>query len=621
MKIRSRILLFFLVTIGVMISFTTQKGESGNSMSAINTMKTDTAIFNLWLKVDSFDLSILPPSSGVQFYRDGIVFLSSSKFENKTIDNHISFGNNDAQYAVLKDTILENQQVFSPSVSFPYPCEALTFSSDYNKMYFTRYSKDQGVEKIYEAKYSSGEGNQGHWSLDENPVSFCSDKSIYTHPALSADGKLMIFASNRPGSIGGMDLFVTQFEGGSWSEPKNLGNAINSRANEMYPYLDKENNLFYSSDGLLGYGGYDIFVCKFKGNTWETPMNISNPVNTSFDDVAFTMDRKNGESAFYTVKEKSGKRSVKLLKVTMTGTSGPDKMTNLSQFFTNPEARNVVMIVTEPAVEATDRRVATDRSRGKDDNIVYRIQILTSFNPKTRQLINLEGKDYIIYEYLYSGAYRLCVGEFSAIAPAIELRNKFIQNDYTSATVVVFRNNVRSFDPDLLEEAAISAPVAPAEKPKAVVPAPVVQVKEEPKKEVPVTETRKPEPVRQPVKEPVTTKTEPSKTTPPVTETKPVEAVKTTTQPAAKKTDVVVYRVQFASNTAKKGSYSISIGGKNYNTWEYQYSGAYRSTVGEFKTLAEATAFQKIVRTSGYPQAFVIVFKNDVRSTDPALFK
>lgn len=83
----------------------------------------------------------------------------------------------------------------------------------------------------------------------------------------------------------------------------------------------------------------------------------------------------------------------------------------------------------------------------------------------------------------------------------------------------------------------------------------------------------------------------------------------------------VVYRVQFASNTVKKGSYSVAVGGKNYNTWEYQYSGAYRSTVGEFKTLAEATAFQKIVRQSGYPQAFVVAFKNNVRSTDPALFK
>jgi hypothetical protein len=90
-------------------------------------------------------------------------------------------------------------------------------------------------------------------------------------------------------------------------------------------------------------------------------------------------------------------------------------------------------------------------------------------------------------------------------------------------------------------------------------------------------------------------------------------------QKAAQNT--VVYRVQFASNASAKGSYPVTISGKSYKTWEYSYSGAYRSTVGEFKTLAEATAFQKLVRQSGYPQAFVVAFKNNIRATDPALFK
>jgi hypothetical protein len=85
--------------------------------------------------------------------------------------------------------------------------------------------------------------------------------------------------------------------------------------------------------------------------------------------------------------------------------------------------------------------------------------------------------------------------------------------------------------------------------------------------------------------------------------------------------NTVIYRVQFASNAAKKGSYNMTIGGKNYSTWEYNYSGAYRSTVGEFKTFAAAMAFQKTVRQSGYPQAFVVAFKNNIRTTDPALFK
>ena len=82
-----------------------------------------------------------------------------------------------------------------------------------------------------------------------------------------------------------------------------------------------------------------------------------------------------------------------------------------------------------------------------------------------------------------------------------------------------------------------------------------------------------------------------------------------------------VYRVQFASSTTKKGSYSINAGGKTYSTWEYLYSGAYRSTAGEFKTYKEALAFQNLMRKSGYTQAFVVAFINDKRTTDPVLFK
>jgi hypothetical protein len=83
----------------------------------------------------------------------------------------------------------------------------------------------------------------------------------------------------------------------------------------------------------------------------------------------------------------------------------------------------------------------------------------------------------------------------------------------------------------------------------------------------------------------------------------------------------VIYRVQFASSTVKKGSYTITVAGKKFSTWEYSYSGAYRSTVGEFTTYKSSLEFQKLVRQSGYSQAFVVAFKNNIRVTDPALFK
>ena len=87
------------------------------------------------------------------------------------------------------------------------------------------------------------------------------------------------------------------------------------------------------------------------------------------------------------------------------------------------------------------------------------------------------------------------------------------------------------------------------------------------------------------------------------------------------KKDIVIYRIQLISSTKPKGSYPIKIDGKEYMSWEYYYKGAYRTTVGELKTLAEARAFQSKCRQSGFPQAFAVVFVGDERSLDPALFR
>jgi hypothetical protein len=589
MKMRLRVFLF-ITTITVLLgSFTTERRSVSVSSVSQSTAEKDTTISTRWLNVDTFQLDILPPSSGVQFYRNGIVFLSSSKLDEKVAANHISFGKPYAKYAIINGNNIENQVVFSSSVPFNYPCEAVTFSKDYNTMFFTRYFKSDGVEKIFRATYNEEEIGSGKWILNENPVNFCTGKSIYTHPALSSDGKLLVFASNKPGSIGGMDLYATIEKDGKWSDPINLGDAVNSTANELFPYLDAENNLFFSSDGAQGFGGYDIYVCKFKNNTWEKPINLAIPVNSRFDDIAFTINRENGKSAFYTIKENSGKKSQQLCIVTIKET-GSDTLLTLSQYFTRPDISQMVILALEPAVQATDKAAVTaSESRSENDIITYRVQFMTSFNPRTRTQISVTDKDYTVYEFLYSGAFRLCVGEFSNLTQAIDLQNLLRKNNYPQATVLAFKNNVLSLDPELLK-------VQPGTNQTTVV------------------EQKKPVEVAAVAAIPVTDK---------VVASDAKKAAPVTAAPiaASEKKDVVVYRVQILTNNTAKGSYNVTIGGKQYKTFEYQYAGAYRTCVGEFNSLNPAKEFQNICRQSGHPQAFVVAFKNGVRSTDPALFK
>jgi hypothetical protein len=94
----------------------------------------------------------------------------------------------------------------------------------------------------------------------------------------------------------------------------------------------------------------------------------------------------------------------------------------------------------------------------------------------------------------------------------------------------------------------------------------------------------------------------------------------TTPAPGAKK-DEVVYRVQILANTKPVGSYNVVVAGKTYKSFEYLYQGGYRTTIGAFSTLSEATRLQNICRQNGYNQAFVVAFKNNIRSNDPELFR
>jgi TRAP-type uncharacterized transport system substrate-binding protein len=83
----------------------------------------------------------------------------------------------------------------------------------------------------------------------------------------------------------------------------------------------------------------------------------------------------------------------------------------------------------------------------------------------------------------------------------------------------------------------------------------------------------------------------------------------------------IIYRVQIFSESDKQNVEDLIIKGKSYKTWVYVHAGAYRYTIGEFTSLSPAAELQEICRKSGYPQAFVVAFKNNARSNDPKLFK
>lgn len=174
---------------------------------------------------------------------------------------------------------------------------AATINSENTEMYITA-NFEKGIEKgdkfllkIVKATYQDGK-----WQVVEE-FPYNDKKESNFHPTLSVDGRTMVFASTKKGSLGQTDLYYSNFENGNWTEPKNLGKEINSTGNELFPFLDAKGRLFFSTDGRSGKGGLDVFVCEKTGdNTWGIPQNLGDAFNSSKDDFGIFVfpDGKSG---------------------------------------------------------------------------------------------------------------------------------------------------------------------------------------------------------------------------------------------------------------------------------------------------------------------------------------
>ena len=162
------------------------------------------------------------------------------------------------------------------------------FSSDGNIMYLQTHSKQKGEGGVsFSRKTSSG------WSKPQQmPVEFFHNKSDLQSMCISSDGKVIIMSIESFSTYGAEDLYASFLQGnGSWSEPMNLGSVINTRFQETTPRLaDDQVTLFFSSNGHGGYGGRDIFVSERLDDTWRNwsePKNLGDKVNTKGVELSY----------------------------------------------------------------------------------------------------------------------------------------------------------------------------------------------------------------------------------------------------------------------------------------------------------------------------------------------
>ena len=185
----------------------------------------------------------------------------------------------------------------------------VSFTADYSTMAFSqqrpsRENRDFDPLGIYFAD-----------QVDENwvnirPFEYNDPFAWLFSPALSPDGKTLYFAANFEDAIGGFDIYRSMLQGDHWSKPENLGPNVNTRGEELYPFIHSSGKLYFSSNGQRDQlGGYDLYQTAYVDGKWTRAKILPSPFNTRSDDyhVYFSEDFKSG---YLTSNRRSGSKDI-----------------------------------------------------------------------------------------------------------------------------------------------------------------------------------------------------------------------------------------------------------------------------------------------------------------------
>jgi hypothetical protein len=133
------------------------------------------------------------------------------------------------------------------------------------------------------------ESSGGAWLPPVNLGAPVNSSGAEEMPFITPDGAALYFGSNRPGGQGGQDIWMSQYGGGGWGSPENLGDVVNSPYDERGPSLTRDGNvLFFGSNRPGGFGGVDVYYSIKVGGNWTTPLNAGPIVNTPDDETCPT---------------------------------------------------------------------------------------------------------------------------------------------------------------------------------------------------------------------------------------------------------------------------------------------------------------------------------------------
>jgi len=401
------------------------------------------------LLFDTLDLRLSGPCYDVAFFQNEIIFLRP--------------GEETTFLTEMNRPGLETSRPLFSNKEFSCSPAAFSFPENKSNGYYSKkiVLVDQpSVEKIYEMSIANGEAS------DIKEISFAADSFRYLHPAVSTDGSIMVFSSDRLPTRGGLDLFVSRLTASGWSEPLQLGEFINTSGHDWYPFLDGQNNLWFSSSGHSGYGGYDMYVCSFDGKDWEHPRNLGSTMNGPQDELGISIHPANQVALFSRTKTR-GSEGLALM-VSLKENASSEKISAHLQDMADPATHAIsgIQVAREEKPEAEIKKETETLPESRiipepepepsvptDPNkVIFRVQIISSLNPRSFPTVLIEGKSYATHEYLYKGSYRITVGAFNSLDDANAFRLKCLNSGFTQAFVAAFRGSQRETDPSVFKQ-------------------------------------------------------------------------------------------------------------------------------------------------------------------------
>lgn len=258
------------------------------------------------------------------YYGKGLVFVVARE-RNRLFDPKTGQAYFDLMYSDIgPEGNVTRPENFSSNIRTQYHEGPSTFNKQGNEIFFTRSDVSASVDEKNKIKsdvqlkiYHGIKGAEDWEQITELP--FSSNAYSIAHPSLSADGSRLVFSSNMPGGFGGMDLYVVERRDGQWLTPTNLGERINSKGNDVFPFWHESGYLFFSSDGRGGNGGLDIYVTSWTGENFAGIQHLSSPYNSSRDDLGFIVS-SDGRSGYFASDRKPTKGKDDLYKWTSPAT-------------------------------------------------------------------------------------------------------------------------------------------------------------------------------------------------------------------------------------------------------------------------------------------------------------